>query len=202
MQAFTTENIQPTFTSEITELSTPCPTCLPSTSCPTELPETPSTSSPTTHISESPSTSQEDSCEREVSHAAELHSESEMEVEEVSERPLKTKLATTISKALGSTYMSDCQSDLAKLDHLRTKIKHGKVSAKYLNTYKKLISLFKVKLNQNRQHLKTVIKSHERKVFSSQNRLPDKATDREYSTLLQQHYYTSKLLVSPDFNNA
>ena len=127
---------------------------------------------------------------------AELHSESEMKVEEASESPFTTKLATAISKALCST--CDCQSDLAKLDCL--KIKHGKVSAKYMNNHKKLMSIFRVKLNQKRQHLKAVITRYERKLYLSQNRLADKDTDKEYSPLLRQHYHTSKLVVSPDFN--
>ena len=112
--------------------TTTCIMEMSSTPPPTNTPETPSTSRPTTHIADTPSTEET---------TAELHSESEMEVEEVSESPHTTKLATAINKALGST--SDFQSDLTKLDHIRTKLKNGKESAKYVNKHKKLMSLFK-----------------------------------------------------------
>ena len=89
----------------------------------------------------------------------ELQSETEMEVDEESRSSLKTKLAVAISKALGLT--CHCQSDLKKLDHLRTTIKQGKRSAKNINKHKKLISLFKDKLHQRQRHLKAVIANYE-----------------------------------------
>ena len=80
-------------------------------------------------------------------------------MEEIREYPFKTKLVTAISKALGSA--GDCQSDLIELDNLRNNIKHGMVSAKHAKRHKKLMSLFKSKLHQKRQHLKNVIKTYE-----------------------------------------
>ena len=75
----------------------------------------------------------------------ELRSEADMNVEEVDRGTLKTKLVIAISKALGSS--CDCQSELKKLDHLRTTIKQGKKTAKNIIKHKKLISLFKNKLH-------------------------------------------------------
>ena len=46
-----------------------------------------------------------------------------------------------------------------------------------------------------------MITDYEQKWYLSQQSLPDKDTNKDYSTLLRQHHYTSKLVVSPDFTD-
>ena len=104
-----------------------------------------------------------------------LESDNEVEVEK--ENSLKTKLATAISKALGPS--CDCQADIRKLDDIRSKIKNGEASVRYVEKHTKLMSLLKAKLHQKQQHLRKLITNYEKRVYASQHKLPDKVTDDE-----------------------
>ena len=83
------------------------------------------------------------------------------------------------------------EHDLKHLDVVRTTIKKGKMSESQVRQHQKLLSLFKKRLYRRKSEIRLTTKVS--------TIYPTIACHKNYNTLLRQHRFTEKLIVSPDF---
>lgn len=108
------------------------------------------------------------------------------------ERSLRTKFATALSKVFGTS------EKLHKLDKIRYRLKKYTKNTNLVSKHRDLMASFKQDLELKLQASKRNLKQYESEQYSTHHQLPS-LTDLRYREQLQSIKFITKLLKSSDF---
>ena len=111
--------------------------------------------------------------------------------------PLKTKLATAISKAIGTDVT------VRRLDEIRVTLKSAqkqrvRLTKQQIENHDQLMASIQSKVLRRKSELKESIKTYELKFQQQYSRLPSQHDDEHYAKLYKDLWYTKWLLITWD----